>query len=215
VIARLLKRVLLVPALACAAVVPESVLRFEPNEGEFPPDVRFVSRDKGCTAQFLDSGLVLRIVSGTNTPQELKVHFAGASSNLTVQSAGEGTGALVYSNVYPGIDVKYFGRRGEIEDDYILRIGADPADIRIVMEGASHLALLHDGTLIINTPAGQLEERSPMAYQEINGQHVVVECGFRRLGTNCFGFFVGRYDLRHELIIDPRLRPLPSATADR
>ncbi len=190
----------LAPTLAWAAAVTEVPFRFEPNRGEFPPEVRFVARDRGCTAQFLDSGMVLRLWYSTNAPQELRVLFAGASSNLAVQPAG--AGALVYSNVYPGIDVKYFGRMGEIEDDYIVHAGADPSEIRVVMDGARDLFLLPDGTLVIETAAGQLEERRPMAYQEVDGQRVAIECGFRRLSTNTFGFRVGLHNLGRELVIE-------------
>jgi hypothetical protein len=192
--------VALAPLLAWSAAVTEVPFRFVPNGGEYPPEVRFVARDAGCVAQFLDSGVNLRLWYDTNTPQEVKVRFAGASSDLTVQSAGEGS--VVYSNVYPGIDVKYFGRMSEIEDAYIVHVGADPSNIRVVMEGARELILLPDGTLVIETGAGQVEERRPMAYQDVDGQHIAIECGFRRLSTNTFGFRVGTHNLGRDLIID-------------
>ena len=41
-----------------------------------------------------------------------------------------------YTNVYPGIDLVYYGHQGQLEYDLIVAPGADPTEIRLAFDGA-------------------------------------------------------------------------------
>ncbi len=43
---------------------------------------------------------------------------------------------VAYTNVYPGIDLVYYGNQGQLEYDLIVAPGADPNLIRLVFDGA-------------------------------------------------------------------------------
>ena len=62
---------------------------------------------------------------------------------------------VTYQNVYPGVDLAYYGNAGQLEYDFIARPGADPSRIHLKVAGADFLAL--DGSdLIIHTAMGDL-----------------------------------------------------------
>ncbi len=118
-------------------------------------------------------------------------------------------GALVYKNVYNGVDVKYYGNNSELEYDVIVRPGADPRAVKFFYEGVKGLKAGKDGTLEIALSHGTITQKRPFIYQTINNRKVEVEGGFELLGTesgrHSYGFQVASYDKGRDLIIDPSL----------
>jgi RHS repeat-associated protein len=111
-----------------------------------------------------------------------------------------------YRNVYPGIDMVYYGHEGELEYDWIVAPGADPNRIVERFDGATNLRLDANGNLIVDTPAGQIWQQKPTLYQEQAGKRIPVEGSFVLLGSNTAGFKVGQYDKTRTLTIDPILQ---------
>ena len=61
------------------------------------------------------------------------------TSSATIRSGGAGlpTYAQVrYQDVYPGIDLVYYGNQRELEYDFVVAPGADPGTIALTFEGA-------------------------------------------------------------------------------
>lgn len=118
-------------------------------------------------------------------------------------------GALVYKNVYKGVDVKYYGNNSELEYDIIVRPGADTNAVRFFYEGVKGLKAGKDGGLEIALAHGTINQKRPFIYQTINGRKVEVAGGFKLLdaesGRHSYGFQVASYDKGHDLIIDPSL----------
>jgi hypothetical protein len=109
-----------------------------------------------------------------------------------------------YENVYPGVDLVYYGHQRELEYDFVLQPGANPQAIRLGIEGARRLRLVH-GDLVMTSAAGDVHLRSPDIYQETNGTRHEV-CGRYVInGKNEVGFEVAAYDRRRALVIDPVL----------
>jgi hypothetical protein len=82
-----------------------------------------------------------------------------------------------YRNVYPGIDLVYYGKQGgELEYDFIVAPGADPSviglDVRaglVSVQGrpqGSTLRVTRDGDLLLGTHSGQVRILRPVVYQE-------------------------------------------------
>jgi Beta-propeller repeat len=81
-----------------------------------------------------------------------------------------------YKEVYPGIDLVYYGNQGKLEYDWVVAPGADPGRIVMRFEGVSGqqpLRIDAKGDLLIPTSGGELRQHKPLVYQ--NGQEV---CGF-------------------------------------
>ncbi len=124
----------------------------------------------------------------------VKLDFVGA--NKDVQPVGEAeTGAaisyfrgkpeewqtgipaysrIVYPNLWPGIDLVYYGTINTLKYEFIVHPGADPSAIRLAYRGAESVAIQADGRLRVTTPAGGFEDDVPVAYQEKDGRRVDV-----------------------------------------
>lgn len=116
-----------------------------------------------------------------------------------------------YDNVYPGIDLVYYGNQRQLEYDFIVAPGADPKAIQLGFKGADTLEINKAGDLVLHTPLGEVIQHKPFIYQEINGQRKSIEGKYilppgkgRNEGTQV-AFQVASYDKAKPLIIDPIL----------
>jgi hypothetical protein len=117
--------------------------------------------------------------------------------------------AVLYREAYPGIDLKLYSRGRQLEYDVIVKAGADPNRVRFAYTGAEKLTVTPAGDLAVTLPGGgELVQKKPVVYQEINGVTVAREGKFRLHGGEArlvYGFQVAAYDRQHPLIIDPVL----------
>ncbi len=114
--------------------------------------------------------------------------------------------SILYHNVYPGIDLKYFGNGSQLEYDFIVSPGADPSGIEVRYEGADGLYVNSLGELVVETRWGSVTELRPYVYQEDGSGRIEVVGSYRLLSPNSFGFsFDEGYDPSLPLIIDPVL----------
>jgi hypothetical protein len=109
-----------------------------------------------------------------------------------------------YQNVYPGVDLVYYGNQQELEYDFVLQPGASPQAIRLGIVGAKRLRLEH-GDLVLTSAGGDVHLRSPNVYQEASGVRQKVHGGYVIKNRNEVGFEVAAYDQRRALVIDPVL----------
>ena len=107
-----------------------------------------------------------------------------------------------YENVYPGINLVFYGNQGHLEYDFKVAPGSDPTAAEVQFEGARKLAL-HNGNLVIESEDGNIQLEAPRVYQQIDGRQQTVEGKFVLRGSNRAGFAIGSYDRSRELIIDP------------
>ena len=109
-----------------------------------------------------------------------------------------------YRNLYPGIDLVFYGNAGRLEYDFTVAPGADPSHIRIALEGAERIALNERGDLVIAFAGSEVAFLRPSIYQDSkNGRHAVT--GGYRLSKKTVRFQVGSYDHTLPLTIDPVL----------
>jgi hypothetical protein len=107
--------------------------------------------------------------------------------------------------VWPGVDVVFYGQGGELEYDFVVAPGADPACIRMRIEGHAAAAVATDGDLVLSTPGGELRHRAPVAYQVVEGSRVAVDARYEIGEDGTIGFTLGDHDSSSELVIDPIL----------
>lgn len=108
-----------------------------------------------------------------------------------------------FQEVYPGMDLIYYGSEGSLEYDFVVAPGADPARIQLAFEGARRVELLPDGDLRLQTDWGEVRHKKPFLYQVVNGQRREVKGRYVLMGRNRVRFALGRYDKRLPLVIDP------------
>ncbi len=110
---------------------------------------------------------------------------------------------VVYKNIYPNIDVRYYSHAGSIKYDFVLHAGADANAIVLQYDGASKLEVKNN-ELYISTSLGEIKESVPYTYQLINGERKKVNCNYVIKG-NSVSFNVKKYNKQAELVIDPAI----------
>jgi hypothetical protein len=112
---------------------------------------------------------------------------------------------VVYQNVYPGIDLTFYGRGGQLEYDWLIHPHANPAAIAMTIGGAGSVHLDHSGTLLLRTSIGVIRQRAPSVYQLQGRQRIAVSGAYRLAGRARVSFRLARYDHAQPLVIDPVL----------
>ncbi len=110
-----------------------------------------------------------------------------------------------YKNVYPGIDLVYYGSHQRLEYDFAISPGADPTQIQFEISGAAHTELDGEGNLVLQTSGGELHFQSPAVYQESNGARLPVSGSYVMKDSTHISFHVAQYDASKPLVIDPVL----------
>ena len=110
-----------------------------------------------------------------------------------------------YRDLYPGIDLVYAGAGQSLKSEFILAPGADPSAIRMRYPGARAVRLEGEELLVV-AAGGELRERAPVLYQDMDGRRVTVAGGYRLDEDGSAGFDVGAYDRSRPLHIDPELQ---------
>ncbi len=110
-----------------------------------------------------------------------------------------------YSRVYPGIDLVYYGRQGQLEYDFVVAPGANAAAIQLNFAGEKSLSIAANGDLLLQGEHGSAAFHKPVVYQEKDGQRQSVAGSFQLAANDTVGFSLGTYDHARPLIIDPIL----------
>ena len=110
-----------------------------------------------------------------------------------------------YEQVYPGIDLVYYGNQRQLEYDFVVAPGADPARIRLKLAGARKMYVNGQGQLVFQTAGGDVRWNKPEIYQEVDGQRRSVPGKYVLRAGHGLGFAVAAYDTAKPLIIDPTL----------
>lgn len=113
-------------------------------------------------------------------------------------------GRVRVAEVYPGVDLVFYGNQRQLEWDFVLAPRANPDGIRLRLT-AARIGLERNGDLAVSTRSGPIGFRKPFLYQEIDGVRRPVRGGFRVHRDSTVGFQVGTYDHSHPLVIDPIL----------
>jgi hypothetical protein len=108
-----------------------------------------------------------------------------------------------YQNVYPGVNLAYHGAQRQLEFDFVVAPGANPAPIGLQFTGAAGIRTDDSGNLIIASTAGNVLLHKPVAYQEQHGARQAVDARFTLKAGNQVRFELGNYDHSRELVIDP------------
>ena len=120
-----------------------------------------------------------------------------------------------YEQVYPGIDVVFYGNGRQLEFDCVLAPGADPSAILYSLDGAEHAEIDGQGNLLAQVAGQEVVLHAPSVHQMAGGERRQVfgrfvrrelpSSGRAKEGVPCFGFELGAYDISQLLVIDPVL----------
>jgi gliding motility-associated-like protein len=111
--------------------------------------------------------------------------------------------SVMYREIYPGIDVKFYSEYGNLKYEFIVHPGADPSKIVMKFDGVDNLAI-RSSELIIKTSVGEVRELYPYTYQYEGSQKVKLDCRYQ-LNGNSVKFAIKKFSQQSTLVIDPIL----------
>ncbi|MDX2031767.1 MAG: SBBP repeat-containing protein [Blastocatellia bacterium] len=198
-----------------------------------PAGTSFVARGRGYSMRLSADRIRLGFASSSQAPAlDLDLKLLGASSEAAIESTAPLPGRsnyfigndprawrtdvptyarVQYRDVYPGVNLAYYGNQQQLEYDFIVAPHADPSRIRWTVEGAATVALTPEGDLLLAAGESrevrllkprvyQLKEAQDAGRREIAGNYRLVESGS---GAPAVSFEIGAYDASLPLIIDP------------
>ncbi len=200
-------------------------LSFEANQGQADADVKFVARGNGYSLLLSPTESVLGL-RPKGRGAMVQVRLLGADPRATMTGLDELPGKANYfignspgrwrtdvptygkvraENVYPGIDLTYYGRQRQLEYDFVVAPGADPRAIALGFQGVNRLEVDGQGDLVLHVAGGELRQQKPLIYQESGGARQTISGRWVLRGQHRAGFEIGDYDPGRPLVVDPVL----------
>jgi hypothetical protein len=196
-------------------------LRFEANAGQSGGQVKFLSRGQGYTLFLTSSEAVLALDKSA-----LHMHLLGANANAEATAFEKLPGTVnyfigndptkwrtnvptyakvKYRDIYPGVDLLYYGNQKQLEYDLVVAPGVDPRVARLGISGASKIWIDPSGDLLFETSGGIVRFEKPVAYQRTQNGPQSIDVRYALGGDGQVTFAVGSYDHSKPLVIDPVL----------
>jgi hypothetical protein len=170
------------------------------------------SRTTARTAKQTAAAIYMRPVGGNSHPQIAAGSELPGVTNYYIggdpskwQAGVKHYAGVTYRDVYRGVNLAFHGEQRQLEFDFIVAAGANPAPINLGFSGARKIATDGSGNLLLSSAAGDVVMHKPVAYQERNGKRQSVAAEFVQESNNVVGFALGPYDRSRELVIDPAL----------
>ncbi len=190
---------------------PQATTHFEPNQGQVKGRTEWIAQAPGASVYITGPEVVfalgndnahMHFVGASPKPKSTGAEPLGAYSNYfigpTEKTWFTGVpqyGSVRYTNVYPGIDIVYHSSDRDVEYDFVLAPGADPAQIELAFDREAHIDA--QGDLI----AGALRQHHPRVLQE--GHEIASEYELTR--DNHVRIKLAHYGRSGALTIDPVL----------
>jgi hypothetical protein len=204
--------------LFAAALALSIPLHFEPNQGQAPAPTRYLATARLYTLFLSDTAITMRFPRGgslrMNVPHarlealdELpgKTNYYLGAGPSTWHTNVPNYARACYRSVFPGVDLLIYGKSRQVEYDWVVAPGANPASIWFSFSGASRIRVDEAGDVVLDTPAGEVRHRKPYIYQSDAGRTRQVDGGFELSRDGKVRFRIGQYDKRLPLVIDPSL----------
>ncbi|HWF13054.1 MAG TPA: choice-of-anchor D domain-containing protein, partial [Candidatus Acidoferrales bacterium] len=203
---------------------------FERNDGQLDSSVLYTGRGLGYTVYLTRSGATMvapaphqASTAGQRDGGYFRLTFTGTNANASVTGVGELPGRsnyfggsdpkswhtnisqfakVRYTNLYPGIDVVFYVRNGQLEYDIL---GAPKANLRAVhfsVEGVT-AASTKEGDLVVPFGSGIFTLKRPRVYAR-NLYAKPASANYLVRGKSV-SFQLGPYDHNQPLVVDPAL----------
>ncbi len=204
-------------------------ISFEPNQGQSDEAAKFVAHGRGYGLYLTPSSAVLTV------PQRLQNHLGQTAVEMQLTGANRSPkmagadrlpghsnyfigndssrwlrnipqfGRVQYREVYPGIDLAFYGNQNQLEYDFEVAPGSDAHQIELNFKGATNVSVAKNGDLVLGLDGRELRFNAPHVYQKFPAGTQTVAGSFVMRGKNSAGFEVGAYDKTRALVIDPVL----------
>jgi len=206
-------------------------LSFERNVGQTDRRVKFLSRAGGSTVFLTSRGASLVFTESTASrprvrPAAIKMDLVGANPEAEVLGSERLEGdtnyfrgsnperwrsnvpnyaKVKYTEIYPGVNLVYYGNQRQLEYDFEIAAGADPREIKLAFSGVRKVRINEEGDLVLDSGRREIRMHKPVVYQESPAGRKNIAANYKRHGSRQIGFEIGQYDKNQALVIDPVL----------
>jgi Beta-propeller repeat len=199
-------------------------MSFELNQGQTDARVKFISRGNGYTLFLAPAEAVLSL--GPQDPRILRMRLLEGNAEAEAEGIDRLPGTTNYflgndsarwrkgvpnysqvkfDDVYPGVDLVYYGNQQRLEYDLIVRPGADPQRIRLKFDGADAVRVDAGGDLVLTAAGHEIRQQRPVVYQTVEGRRQEIAGRYVLRGKDEAAFEVTNYNASNALVIDPVL----------
>lgn len=220
------------PAFASFSSAP---LCFEADAGQSGGSAQFIARGTQCSVLLAPDAAEIIVGKASNqaipvrqkSTRTVRLQLVGANPAAKIFGRDRMTATANYfigndptkwrtgvplfsrvqvDDVYPGVQVVYYASQSaELEYDFLLQPGAQPAQIQFHVEGADNVQVDASGNLVLKFDGQEIRQHQPVVYQDANGTRRQID-GYYHLNENgTVGFALGEYDHNLPLVIDPVL----------
>ncbi len=209
-------------------------LSFEANRGQADSRVKYLSRGNSSTLFLtsteavlaLRSGAAAKLPDGSRRSLVLRMKLVGANPAPRIAGTDPLPGKsnyftgknpsnwhtdiphfakVKYEEIYPGVDLVYYGNQRQLEYDFVVAPGADPHHIALAVDGAEKVYVDSQGDLVLQAAGQEVHWRKPAMYQSLADGWREISGSYVEKANHVIGFAVGPYDASQPLVIDPVL----------
>ncbi len=193
-------------------VLPQPPVRFEQN----PSTTQWSARGLGYSLAFTADATLFQLGDRT-----LSMRFVRADPRAVFEAAAPYSVPTQYftpayrgsvqayqrlrrHQVYPGVDVVFYGTGSNLEYDFEIAANADPSRIRLRFAGADHLHVDLNGDLQVELAGQTITQRLPAVYQVTpSGDRTAVHAEYRLEANRDVSISLDGYNRSAPLVIDP------------
>ena len=201
-------------------------LRFIQNAGQVDAGSRFHVEAAEHNILFYPNKVLFQKGNRAHLSHQVSLQFVGADSDPAIEGLGRQasvanfyTGSnpehwqtnvptfdtVRYHALYPGIDMGYLGNAGVLESEFYVSPNVDYRQIKLRYDGVRSIEINEDGSLVLTTELGQLVERTPYVFQDIEGERHDIKAEYVLLSDATVGFELDSYDADYAVVIDPEI----------
>jgi hypothetical protein len=158
----------------------------------FPADMTF---------EFVGANPHARMVG--DDPRQTRIHRFTHVPDQALGMDHPTYGRVRATDVYPKVEIVFYGQGRELEYDIVVEPGGDPSVLRFRVIGGAPVSIDHNGDLTATANGVSLILHRPFAYQHVENRRVDVDSAFLLTDTGDVRILVGRYDSSRRLVIDP------------
>jgi len=204
-------------------------ISFEENLGQADKEVKFISHGKDYNLLLTSSKAIL--LTNAKEFESLELEFLGANSNTQLigknklttktnyllgdnennwQKSVNNYKEVIYKELYPGVDLVFYGKAKNLEYDLVVAPKVDPGLVKLRFQelNNSHQTSIEidkQGDLLIETKSGLVRQHKPFIYQEIEGRQIAINGSYKKHNDNTIGFSLAEYNQDFPLVIDPEI----------
>ena len=203
-------------------------LSFVASSGQADKQIKFTSRGNGYSLSLAPATFTLAVADTRNKDRASVLQTTLLGSNAAANPIGierlqtttnyfigndprkwqtnvPNYARVMYSGVYPGVDLVFYGNQDLLEYDFTVSPGADPNVIGLGFDGITSLRIDEKGDLLLRTDAGEIRQSRPIVYQQIDNARRIIPASYIVKGDKQIAFQIAEYDRSKPLVIDPTL----------